>query len=130
MKDDDDLIGDARNLEGRDGFRKGNGSYSQPQCSETASVNINHVNILVFFFCLPFLYTKICTVGPPYSSVPHLWIQLTVHKNIKAKNYAVADILCSWAYDNASVLNMYRHFFSCLFPKECSTTTYIAFSLY
>lgn len=35
VKDDGDLIGDVRNLEGRDRFRKGNGSYSQPQCSDS-----------------------------------------------------------------------------------------------
>lgn len=56
VKGDGDLIGDARNLEGRHGLRKGNGSYSQPQCSETASVNINHVSILVFFFLSVFLF--------------------------------------------------------------------------
>lgn len=57
VKDDGDLIGDARNLEGRDGLRKSNGSYNLS--AQIASVNTNHVNILVFFpFCLPFFICK------------------------------------------------------------------------
>ena len=43
-------------------LRKGSRSHSHPQCPEITSVNINinHVYILAYFLCLPFLNMYIC----------------------------------------------------------------------